>query len=617
MRRSITLTIVLLAAASMLQAGEYRTMKPAPPVDDSFVIPSIRSEGAAGTPAFLRSPGTALDSSYYDWQASGSLDRRVWVNEDGSVHATYMKSPDPDFVDRGMIYYYSSEIGGPFFASAVTTYRNGFGNVSSYPISHPMGAIAVLSTHDSGTPPGTFVFVDAFQGLGAFSEQETNRADEVMWPTPAVNSDGSITIVGTLNNELTVNGIAHNVAWDRAPDAGSGFSQTWTWLGEDPAQWSAANMEYPSVISGADGRVAIVIGDFGADVHFYESTDAGMSFTETVITNAAEDTLGLPEEPDSAATVFLPWVNTDIVYVGTEPHIVWTGLQGARQAGSGVVLFDFGSRILHWSPSTGIDTVVVSDAQGSIPSQVDTYVYAGANHASIDWPQIGVSPDGSVLYLVYVAFSPDDIDTDSDIGFGDIYGTYSVDGGETWSEPENLTNPDGQAMGMDDRYPSISPVSYDAAIAPGNDASITYQSDDAAGSWLWTNFGDPEEPVANWDYFMYLAIDFDVSWIEGGDAKEAPLPRAFSLHQNYPNPFNPSTTVRFEVPEGGSAAQLTVYDSRGRKIAVLVDGPVAPGIHQVAWDGRTDRGGEASSGIYFLRLRGGSASKTVKMVLLK
>jgi hypothetical protein len=377
-------------------------------------------------------------------------------------------------------------------------------------------------------------------------------------------------------------------------------------------------MEYPSVISGSDGRVAIVIGDFGADVHFYESTNNGMSFTETIITNAAEDTLELPAEPDGEATVFLPWVNTDIVYVGSEPHITWTGLQGARQAGTGVVLYDFRTRILHWSPSTGIDTVVVSEAQGAIPSETETYVYAGANHASIDWPQMGVSADGSVLYLVYVGFSPEDIDTESDIGFGDIFGTYSTDGGETWAVPQNITNPDGQVMGADDRYPSISPVSYDAAIAPGMDASITYQSDDAAGSWLWTQFSDPEEPTANWDYFMYLGVDFDVpTGIEDGDVDNAPLPRSFALHQNYPNPFNPSTTVRFEVPEGKERIELCVYDTRGRKVATLLDGTVSAGSHRVTWNGMTERGEEASSGIYFLRLRGGTEARTVKMVLVK
>ncbi len=609
MRTTATVLFLILACLSLATASSYHTVKPIV-VDDALPEnPVVAERPPAPRSMLVLPPGTVLDSSYYDWQHNGSLNRRVWVNDDGSIHATFMKSPDEGFVERGMIYYYADNTGGPFFPSGdVGTFRNGFGALSSYPTSYETGAIAVVSTHNFGTG-ASFVYVDAFQGLGAFSALITDSTEQVVWPKPSVNSDGSIMAIGTLNNGLFVNDIAANVAYDRAPDIVTGFSQSWTWFGQDVARWKDGDMQWPSIASGGDGRVGVAIVDFAADVHFYESTDDGVSFEETVITNAAEDTVGLPEEPDSAATVFLPWINGEVTYVGEEPHVVWTGLQGANVGG--VVLFDYRTRILHWSPSTGIDTVVVSENQSAVPSEVDTYVNPGSNHTSIDWAQIGASPAGDVLSIVYVAFDADDVDPGNGIAFGDIMGVYSVDGGESWSEPVNISNPDGMYPGTDDRYPSISPLNHETALLPGMDAYLVYQTDDTGGSFLQGEEG------ANWDYFLFTGVDFDVSGIEDGGREQGGVPRAYSLHQNYPNPFNPQTTVSFEVPEGAGQVTLGVYDARGRLVRTLFSGVKEPGEHRITWDGTGERGESAASGIYFLRMTGTRSSDTIKMLLMK
>jgi len=611
MRKTLVSLLLLCLTASMLVASQARKRKPLPPVDISFSgYPVTKGDVPPHRSSFLLPPGTVLDSSYYDAQRNGSLGKRIWMNEDGSIHATYMKSPDSGFADRSMIYYYADAFGGPFFSSGpIASFRNGYGNVSSYPVDTPgVGAIAVVSTHDSQLVTA-YAFPDAFQGLGAFSQMGTNGADQVIWPKPMVNSDGSITLVGTLMNDLNVNGITHNVAWDHAPDIATGFTQTWTFLGQDPARWSQANMEYPSVGSGENGRVGIVIADFAIDVHFYESTDNGVSFAETLITNAAEDTIGLPSGPDSTTAIFLPWQSTDIVYVGEEPHVVWSALQGAENPTNGI--YDLRSRILHWSPSTGIDTVAIS-RYNSTWVQDSSYVNPGARFASIDWPQIGRSEDGSILYCVFTMFDANDVDETTTVGFGDAWGTYSLDNGVTWADAINITNPDGTVLGADDRYPSLPPVVYDAAIDPGKDAYIVYQTDDTGGSFL-----EGEEP-ANMDLFMFLGVDFDIpSGIDDGKDKTSDLPKTFALHQNYPNPFNPSTTVRFEVPEGAGEIRISIYDSRGRLVNTLFTGTMEPGEHQLTWNGEDTHGARAASGIYFLRLKYGTSSSTIKMVMVK
>jgi hypothetical protein len=612
MKLLFTVSVVVCLVWSNLTASEYIAAKKPVVVDDTYPAGTVVTRGApVERIPMVMPPGTVLDSSYYDWQRNGCLNKRVWVNSDGSVHATYMKSPDQAFASRGMYYYYANELGGAFSPLGdVATFRNGFGSLSAFPTTHELGAAAVITTHDFGAVE-SYAFVDAYQGIGAWTQLGTNPADSVVWPKPSVNSDGSITIVGTLMNNLLVSGIDHNVARDRAPDVPSGFSQTWTWMGGDSALvWSEMSMEFPAVASGDSGRVGIAIGDWAADMHFFESRNNGIGVMHNYLTSAFYDTIGVPSEPDSSATVFLPENNWDIVYRDAEPHIVWTGLQAASPP---PLLYDFRTRILHWSPETGIDTVVVSRYQSAIPADT-SFVNGGFNHASIDWPQIGTSPDGEVLFVVYVGFNPNDVDTLNNIGFGDIWGLYSTDNGETWSEPVNISNPGGMYPGTDDRYPSISPVNYEAAIEPGMDAYIVYQTDDTGGSF------QQGEEGANLDYFMFTGVDFSGVGIGGKGGQTSSMPKAFSLHQNYPNPFNPSTTLSFEVADIDGEkhhVSLTVYDIRGRRVRGLIDSELESGSHQVVWNGRNDRGEVVTSGVYLYKLKSEEGTYTRKMTVLK
>jgi hypothetical protein len=94
-------------------------------------------------------------------------------------------------------------------------------------------------------------------------------------------------------------------------------------------------------------------------------------------------------------------------------------------------------------------------------------------------------------------------------------------------------------------------------------------------------------------------------------AKNEEIPDVYELEQNYPNPFNPSTVIRYGVPEDAKVT-LAVYDILGSKVAELVNGNVAAGIHEVVFDASN-----LSSGIYFYRLSAGSFTQINKMLLLK
>jgi hypothetical protein len=91
----------------------------------------------------------------------------------------------------------------------------------------------------------------------------------------------------------------------------------------------------------------------------------------------------------------------------------------------------------------------------------------------------------------------------------------------------------------------------------------------------------------------------------------AALPRDPVLFQNYPNPFNPGTLIRYALP-ARSEVTVTIYNTLGQRITLLVRETQEPGYHQVNFDGAG-----LSSGVYFYRLQAGSSIETKRMLLLK
>ena len=83
----------------------------------------------------------------------------------------------------------------------------------------------------------------------------------------------------------------------------------------------------------------------------------------------------------------------------------------------------------------------------------------------------------------------------------------------------------------------------------------------------------------------------------------------------FPNPFNPKTTVSYHLPEAAEV-ELAVYDVAGRRVIVLDAGVREAGDHTATWDG-TVAGSTAATGVYFVRLTAGDATRTVKVALLK
>jgi hypothetical protein len=79
------------------------------------------------------------------------------------------------------------------------------------------------------------------------------------------------------------------------------------------------------------------------------------------------------------------------------------------------------------------------------------------------------------------------------------------------------------------------------------------------------------------------------------------LPSVFALGRSYPNPFNPVTHFTVDVP-AASAVEVAVYNVIGQKVATIFSGVRGAGSSEMTWNGLSDNGVAAPSGIYFIRM---------------
>lgn len=133
--------------------------------------------------------------------------------------------------------------------------------------------------------------------------------------------------------------------------------------------------------------------------------------------------------------------------------------------------------------------------------------------------------------------------------------------------------------------------------------------DEGSGSNRNQSFASKEELPPSTG--AYLEI------VHTGGQSSTPETPLFELLRNHPNPFNPRTVITFTLTRPQTVA-LTVQDLAGRSVRTLLRGARDAGRHAVAWDGRDDRGRQAPSGVYLVRLvPNDGEQRTLKVMLAK
>jgi len=116
-----------------------------------------------------------------------------------------------------------------------------------------------------------------------------------------------------------------------------------------------------------------------------------------------------------------------------------------------------------------------------------------------------------------------------------------------------------------------------------------------AAWWLWAT-------LAGWDTTT-TAITKDNAMNNNPDS--------FTLLQNYPNPFNPLTTIHYKIQKTENV-ELSVYNIRGQRIAILFSGKQNSGEYYHQWNAQN-----LPSGTYICQLKTENSTKRLKLLLLK
>jgi hypothetical protein len=90
----------------------------------------------------------------------------------------------------------------------------------------------------------------------------------------------------------------------------------------------------------------------------------------------------------------------------------------------------------------------------------------------------------------------------------------------------------------------------------------------------------------------------------------------FALAGSFPNPARTAATIKFSLPEAGTAT-LEVYDLSGRRVATLYSGAAAAGEREVAWNLAGNDGSAVPPGVYVYRLRAAGQTAARRMVVAR
>ena len=564
-----------------------------------------------------------IDTTWYDLQDMGSLGHRVELAADGRLHVTWqddfcelgggcppnLSAPQP-FPNRGMGYAWRAAAGAWHKLGKVKDSRlpvccpprdlaGGFGSLAI----PATGRVAIAQhLNEDGCDLHGYFHLEDEPGVSSFRGYLTPIAagSSFLFPQVAANPNGSFTVLGEIprggeydeTNEIRTSYLA-------AP--GNPYTcfnwQMGPWTAIAPASlFRDGRPAFPCIAASSNGRVGVAVGDLGGNVYLIESSNgtfAAGTITTRNLTNYSDATI---VKSDSTSTEYRPYVHCHLAYNDTTPNVVWSEWQ-ARRAGTAISYYDWRSRIRRWSPGRGAETVYqvpagVADHFDDIDLGLSGPI-PGFNTLSVDWPQVGFSPDGTETYVAFLRFTDSQVDPTADagfpgivtgIGFGEIFCVVARSG--TYFAPQNLTN----TPNTDERFFSLSTRNPLGMARVLFQASATNQ----AGCVIIGDRGLTPGNIMR--RIAYMDVHLDGSLLDAPPFVDGRLAGQLRVS---PNPALAHARVHFDTEPAALARRVEVLDLTGRRVASL---PLPAGARSAEWAGRDLDGRAAPAGIYFARV---------------
>jgi hypothetical protein len=177
---------------------------------------------------------------------------------------------------------------------------------------------------------------------------------------------------------------------------------------------------------------------------------------------------------------------------------------------------------------------------------------------------------------------------DAPIGtdFSDLYYSYSIDQGNTWSVNEKMSDTFDPHVG----YPQQSKMGD----------YIDMISDNTGAHLAWSNTLNNEEDV------YYSHIIPQITGIENDQKKDN-----YYTVSCYPNPFQTQTMIRYQIPDD-NFVKLEIFNLYGQELTTLVNKKQPAGIYSISFSADM-----LTAGYYLCRMTAGTHTETIQLVKIE
>lgn len=301
--------------------------------------------------------------------------------------------------------------------------------------------------------------------------------------------------------------------------------------------------------------------------------------------------------------------NNDQVHVWYGALDIWN--EDANDDGA-FVYFPGRGAISYWNEGFALDDLPV-DILGAVDHNGDgvldidfdftdgaTTVPYGVGLAS--FPSAGIDADGN-LYVAYQAVREGPgyrYLQDSDLpSYRHIYVSRSLDGGETWTDPVDVT-PDTEA-GEDIGFYEYGFCSMARRV--DENIHLLFQRDGTPGSAV--TIDDNTIHPFELNDIIYLSVSKEIDQVGINEV----VSNSISDLVLQPNPANETASLRFNL-ETSSDISISVLNLLGQEVSRIATQKAAAGMHNINLSTS-----ELTSGIYLVNVQAENKSNTVKLVV--